>query len=417
MEKIKIGNYRWRICALLFFGTTINYIDRQVLGILAPTLQTEIGWSESEYGLIVAAFQTAYALGFLIMGYLMDKIGTRIGYAFAVGFWSFAAIAHAAVKSVFGFGGARFALGFGEAGNFPASIKTIAEWFPKKERSFAAGIFNSGSSIGAIIAPWLVPIIALTYGWQWAFISTGLLGFIFLIFWLKWYRNPSEHPHLSAEEKAYIQQDGPVSTVKLPWIKMIQYRQAWAYAVGKFLTDPIWWFFLGWLPKFLNSQHGLTLDKIGPPLIVIYIISDVGSIAGGWLSSYLIRKGWTVNAGRKTTMLVAALTVTPIYFASQVSDLWTAVAIIGLAMAAHQAWSANLYTLVSDMFPQQAVGSVIGFGCMFGATAGAFAAAGAGLLLQTTGSYVPLFFISGIGYLIALGIIHLLVPKMKPVTL
>ena len=409
----KIGNYRWRICALLFFATTINYIDRQVLGILAPQLQESIGWNEIEYSRIVTAFQAAYAIGYMLMGSLMDRIGTRRGFSFAVTFWSLAAMAHAFARTAFGFGVARFALGFGEAGNFPGAIKTVAEWFPKKERAFATGIFNSGSNVGAIIAPLAVPLIALNWGWEWAFILTGALGFIWLGFWLALYREPAEHPRVSKEELAHIQSDPPESTVKIPWLSLLPHRQTWAFAMGKFMTDPVWWFYLYWLPKFLNQEHGLTLDKIGPPLVVIYLVSDAGSIIGGWGSSYFIKRGWSINASRKLTMLIAALAVTPIYFASQTDDLWTAVALISLATAAHQAWSANLYTLVSDLFPRRAVGSVIGIGGTMGAIGGMFVATAAGYLLQSTSSYVPLFIIAAVAYLAALLVIHLLTPRLQ----
>lgn len=409
----KIGTYRWRICALLFFATTINYIDRQVLGILAPQLQESIGWNEIEYSRIVTAFQAAYAIGFLLMGSLMDRIGTRKGFSFAVIFWSFAAMAHAFAKTAFGFGVARFALGLGEAGNFPGAIKTVAEWFPKRERAFATGILNSGSNVGAIVAPLSVPFIALTWGWEWAFIITGALGFIWLVFWLMFYREPAEHPRLSKEELAHIQSDPAESVVKIPWLSLFPHRQTWAFALGKFMTDPVWWFYLYWLPKFLNQEHGLTLDTIGPPLVVIYLVSDAGSIIGGWGSSYFIKRGWSINASRKFTMLIAALAVTPIYFASQTTDLWTAVALISLATAAHQAWSANLYTLVSDLFPRRAVGSVIGIGGTAGAIGGMFVATAAGYLLQSTGSYVPLFIIAAVAYLLALLVIHLLTPRLE----
>jgi ACS family hexuronate transporter-like MFS transporter len=409
----KIGNYRWRICALLFFATTINYIDRQVLGILAPQLQESIGWNEIEYSRIVTAFQAAYAIGYMLMGSLMDRVGTRRGFSFAVTFWSIAAMAHAFARTAFGFGVARFALGFGEAGNFPGAIKTVAEWFPKKERAFATGIFNSGSNVGAIVAPIAVPLIALNWGWEWAFILTGALGFIWLVFWLLLYREPAEHPRVSREELAHIQSDPPESTVKIPWLSLLPHRQTWAFAMGKFMTDPVWWFYLYWLPKFLNQEHGLTLDKIGLPLVVIYLVSDAGSIIGGWGSSYFIKRGWSINASRKFTMLIAALAVTPIYFASQTDDLWMAVALISLATAAHQAWSANLYTLVSDLFPRRAVGSVIGIGGTMGAIGGMFVATAAGYLLQSTGSYVPLFIIAAAAYLLALLVIHLLTPRLQ----
>ncbi|MBA2619609.1 MAG: MFS transporter, partial [Acidobacteria bacterium] len=411
------GNFRWVICALLFFATTINYVDRQVLGILAKPLQQELGWSEADYGFIATAFTGAYAIGLLVVGRLMDWLGTRKGFSFAIIFWSLAAMAHAFARSAFGFGAARFALGLGEAGNFPAAIKTTAEWFPKKERALATGIFNSGSNVGAIIAPLAVPLITAAYGWREAFIFTGALGFIWLAFWLWLYRKPEEHPRLSKSELAYIQSDAVEPTVKIPWLRLLPHRQTWAYAAGKFFTDPVWWFFLFWLPKFLNENYGLSLSQIGPPLIVIYVSADVGSIGGGYLSSALIKRGWTVNAGRKTAMLVCALCVVPIYFAVHAANLWTAVALISLATAAHQGFSANLYTLVSDMFPRRVVGSVVGIGGFAGSISGMLVASAVGLLLQATGSYTPIFAAAAIAYLFALLVIHLLAPKLEPAKL
>ncbi len=410
----KMGTYRWRICALLFFATTINYIDRQVLGILAPQLQLEMGWTEIQYGYIITAFQFAYAIGFLLMGNIIDRFGTRKGFSFAIILWSLAAMLHAVARSAVGFGIARFGLGIGEAGNFPAAIKTVSEWFPKKERSLAIGIFNSGANIGAIVAPLAVPFIALRFGWEWAFILTGLLGFVWLIFWLKMYRKPEDHPKLSKAELVYIQGDETEKVERVPWLKLIPHRQTWAFAMAKFMTDPIWWFYLYWLPKYLNTSHGLTLDKIGLPLVAIYVFSDFGSIAGGWCSSYLISKGWGINSARKFTMLICALAVVPIFYASQTSNLWMAVGLISLATAAHQGWSANLYTLVSDMFPKNAVGSVVGMGGMAGAIGGMIIATTAGYLLQQTGSYILLFLLASFSYLLALLVIHLLAPKLHP---
>ncbi len=415
---VKIGRVRWTICALLFFATTINYVDRQVLGILAPTLQKSLHWSESDYGNIVASFQAAYALGLLLCGGLMDRIGTRKGLSGAIVFWSLASMAHALAGSVAGFSLARFALGLGEAGNFPAAIKTVAEWFPRKERALATGIFNAGSNVGAVVAPLLVPGIALAYGWRPAFIATGVLGFAWLIFWLAFYHRPEDHPHLSREELAFVRSDAGEMTVKIPWASLLPLRQTWAFALGKFLTDPVWWFYLSWLPKFLNKKHGLTLDKIGPPLIVIYLMADIGSIGGGWLSSRLIQRGMSVNQARKTAMLVCALLVVPIMAASQAANLWLAVLLIGLAAAAHQGWSANLYTLVSDTFPRRAVGSVIGMGGMAGAIGGMFVASAVGYFLQKSGgNYVPLFVIAGTAYLLALLVIHSINPRLEPADL
>jgi ACS family hexuronate transporter-like MFS transporter len=412
----RIGRYRWVICALLFFATTINYIDRQVIGILAKDLQVIIGWSEVDYGNIVAAFNAAYAAGLLISGRLIDRFGTKLGYTLAIVVWSLAGMATSFARTTFGFGIARASLGLGEAANFPAAIKTIAEWFPKKERAFATGIFNSGSNIGAIVAPLAVPWIALHLGWQWAFILTGAIGFLWLLFWLPMYRKPEEHPKLSKEELAYIQSDPPdPPAANIPWVQLIPHRQTCAFAIGKYLTDPIWWFYLYWIPNFLRQQHGLDLSTIGLPLIAIYLIADVGSIGGGWLSSSFIKRGWTVNRARKTAMLICALLVTPIVFASQTSNLWVAVGLIGLAAAAHQGWSANIFTTTSDMFPRRAIGSVVGIGGMAGAMGGAIFAVLVGYILERTGNnYMIIFIIAGSAYLLALAVIHILVPNLQP---
>ncbi|MGE0453395.1 MAG: MFS transporter [Vicinamibacteria bacterium] len=413
----KRGHVRWVVCALLFFATTINYIDRQVLGILAPELQRSIGWSEVEYGYIVTAFQAAYALGLLVVGRLLDLLGTKRGFATALFFWSLAAMAHALAKTPFGFGVARFALGLGEAGNFPASIKTVAEWFPRKERALATGIFNAGSNVGAVIAPAIVPWIALTWSWQAAFVITGAIGFLWLFAWSTLYHTPETHPRLGRAEFAHIRSDPAEPTTHVPWLRLMPHRATWAFALGKFMTDPIWWFYLYWIPKFLNENHGLSLASLGPPLITIYLVADVGSIGGGWLSSTLLKRGYSVNAARKIAMLVCALLVTPVAFASDVKDLWTAVAIISLAAAAHQGWSANMFTLVSDMFPRRAVGSVVGFGGMFGSIGGMLVATLTGWLLQMTGSYVTVFVIAGSTYLVALLAIHGLCPRLAPADL
>lgn len=413
----RVGRYRWVICGLLFFAATVNYIDRQVLGILKPILQTEIGWTEVEYSWIVFSFQTAYAIGLLVVGRLMDWLGTRKGFSIAVVFWSIAAMGHALASSVMGFSFARFMLGLGEAGNFPASIKTVAEWFPKKERALATGIFNSGTNIGAVVTPIVVPWITLSLGWRWAFILTGTLGFIWLIFWLAFYRKPQEHPKLSKAEFDYIQCDPPDRAVKIPWARLFPHRQTWAFAIGKFLTDPIWWVYLFWLPDFLHKRHGLGLKEFGLPLVVIYLMADVGSIGGGWLSSALIKRGWSINAGRKTAMLVCAICVVPIVFASQTSNLWVAVFLIGVATAAHQGWSANIFTIASDTFPRRAVGSIVGIGGMAGAVGGMLLSLLVGGILEKTGSYLPVFIIAGSAYLIALLLIHLLAPRLEPANL
>ncbi len=428
-----IGRFRWAICALLFFAATINYIDRQVIGILKPTLQAEFGWSEMDYGDIVFAFQLAYGLGLLAAGRLMDWLGARTGFALAIVIWSLAAMAHAQAAvfggsaaqvlalagltysaSVAGFIVARMALGFGEAGNFPAAIKVVADWFPKRERAFATGIFNSGTNIGALLTPLIVPWITLRWGWSWAFIATGAVGFVWLAFWWALYDHPERHPRLDAAELRHIRSDPPDSTERIPWRMLLAHRQTWAFAAGKFLTDPVWWLYLFWVPDFLHRNHGINLATMGPPLVVIYLVADFGSIGGGWLSSRLIQRGWSVNGARKTAMLACAVAVLPMVFASGARDLWVAVALISVAAAAHQGWSANLFTLVSDMFPKHAVGSVVGFGGMAGAVGGMLIAKLTGYLLDATGSYVPVFLIAAFAYIVALGVIHLLVPKLEP---
>ena len=406
--------YRWRICALCFFATTINYVDRQVLGVLAPELQRVIGWNEIEYSNLVNAFQAAYAIGFLAAGGVIDRVGTRIGYAISIGIWSAATMGTALVRTVLGFGIARFFLGIGESGNFPASIKTVAEWFPSRERALATGIFNSGANIGAIVAPIVVPWLTVHYGWQSAFIVTGTLSALWIIPWVVMYRPPQNHPGVSAQELSYIQSDPPEPETKIPWAALLAHRQSWAILIGKFMTDPIWWFVMYWLPKFLNSRYGLSLTELGWPLVIVYNMATLGSIGGGWLSSQLLKRGWSPNRARKTAMLACALTVTPIVFAATASRLWVAVGLIGLATAAHQGWSANIYTLASDMFPRRAVASVIGIGGFGGAIGGMVIATFTGFVLQFTHSYVPMFIIAGTTYLIALLIIHLLAPRLEP---
>ncbi|MBB3343433.1 MFS transporter [Luteimonas sp. RC10] len=413
----KVGMYRWRVCAMLLAATTINYVDRQVLGVLAPFLQDEIGWSEMQYGAIVTAFQAAYAIGLLCAGAIIDRLGTKAGYAIAICVWSIAAMSHSLAASVVGFMLARFLLGLGEAGNFPAAIKTVAEWFPRRERAFATGIFNSGSNIGAIVAPLLVPVIAVTWGWQAAFLFTGALSVTWLAVWLLTYRTPEQQPALSAAELAHIRSDPPEPSAKVPWRRILRHRQAWAFVAAKFITDPIWWFFLFWLPKFLNAEYGLTLLALGLPLVAIFVLADVGSILGGWLAGRFLRLGWSVNRARKGAMLVCALCVVPIVFAAQADNLWLAVALIGLATAGHQGWSANVFTLTSDMFPRHAVASVVGIGGFAGAVGGMMIATFIGWLLQTTGSYLPVFLMAGSAYLVALLIVHLLAPQLAPARL
>jgi ACS family hexuronate transporter-like MFS transporter len=413
----RVGNYRWLICALLFFATTINYVDRQVIGILEKDLRTIIGWTPVGYGNIVAAFNAAYALGLLVSGRLIDRFGTKLGYSLAIVIWSLAGMAAALARAPFGFGMARAALGLGEASNFPAAIKTVAEWFPKKERALTTGIFNAGTNVGAIVAPLTVPWVFIHWGWQWAFVLTGSLGFFWLLFWVPLYHRPEQHPKLSNAELAYIQSDPPdPPAARIPWIQLLPHRQTTAFAIGKFMTDPVWWFYLYWIPSFLREKHGLDLSTVGLPLIVIYLIADIGSIGGGWLSSACIKHGWSINRARKTAMLVCAIAVLPIVSMPYVNNLWIAVLLFGLAAAAHQGWSANIFTTSSDMFPRRAVGSVVGIGGMAGAIGGAIMAVATGVLLERThGNYMLIFFTVGPAYLVSLGIIHLLAPRLQPV--
>ncbi len=411
----RLGHVRWTICALLFFATTINYMDRQILGLLAPKLQTEFAWSEVEYGNIVTAFQVAYAIGLVGFGRIIDGVGTKRGYSIAIVVWSLAAMGHALARSVFGFGVARFALGLGEAGNYPAAIKTVAEWFPKKERALATGIFNSGSNVGAIVAPLVVPWLTIQFGWQASFIFLGALGFAWVLFWLAKYDGPETKKGLSSSELTYILSDpAEVPLEKIPWLRLFGYRQAWAYIVGMALTAPVWWFYLYWLPKFFHARHGLDLVNLGPPLVVIYSMACLGSIGGGSLSSALIKRGWSINAGRKIAMLICALCVVPVIFASEISNLWGATLLIGVAASAHQGWAANLFTLVSDLFPKQAVASVVGLGAMIGSVTSVLFAQSTGFILEKIGSYRPLFFFCGCAYLVALLLIQMLIPRMAP---
>jgi ACS family hexuronate transporter-like MFS transporter len=412
---------RWIICALLFFATTINYVDRAVLGVLAPTLRTEIGWTDQQYGYTGAAFTLAYALGFLFAGWFIDRVGTRVGYALYLLVWSLAAAGHALAASVGGFIVARFALGLGESGNFPAAIKTVAEWFPKRERALATGVFNAGSNVGAILAPWAVPWIVSTeglgLGWQAAFLITGLVGLLWLLWWWPVYRRPRDHPKLSAAELAHIESDPADSPVKISWGRLLRHQQTWAFAAGKFLTDSVWWFYLFWFPLFMADTFKVDIKNIGKPMITVYLLADVGSVVGGWLSSSLLARGWTANAARKTAMLACAIAVVPVALAPTVGDKWTAVLLVGLATAAHQGFSANLFTLTSDLFPRKAVASVVGIGGFAGAMGGFLMSLGAGWLKQHTGSYVLMFVLAGAAYLTALFVIHLLVPKLEPAKL
>jgi ACS family hexuronate transporter-like MFS transporter len=430
MTQTTIGKYRWTICGLLFFATTVNYLDRAVISLLKSTLTTEFKWDDGDYANIEIVFKISYALGMLGAGRLIDKLGTKIGYALATTIWSIAAVGHALARGVLGFGVARAVLGVSEAGNFPAAIKTVAEWFPKKERAFATGIFNSGANIGAIIAPLSVPFIAKQWGWQWAFIITGLFGFIWLILWFLLYEVPAKHKKLSQAENDYIHSDKDEIQVaenepKLSWGKLLTYKQTWAFAIGKLLTDPIWWFYLFWLPDFLESQYGLKGTAVALPVALVYTMSTAGSIGGGWLPMSLMKNNWPVFKARKTSMLIYAFCVIPIVFAQILGtqNMWLAVVVIGIAAAAHQAWSANIFTTVSDMFPKNSTASVTGIGGMFGAVGGIalslFVQKNLFVHYRSIGkietAYYIMFIICGSAYLLAWLIMHYLVPKMKRV--
>jgi MFS transporter, ACS family, hexuronate transporter len=418
----KASNYRWVVCALLFFATTINYVDRQILALIKPILDVELGWSNEEYGQVNAAFQGAYGLGLLFFGWFVDRFGTKIGYAVSIAAWSIAAMSHGFVSTVRGFMNARVSLGLGEGGNFPSAIKGTALWFPKRERALATSIFNSGANAGAIIAPAVVPWIAYTYGWQMAFVAAGVAGFVWLAFWLPLYNVPEKVKGVSAAEYRLITSDveAPVAQ-KASWLSLLKYRQAWSFIVAKFLTDPIWWFFLIWLPDYFSKTRGLHIKQSWVHLVTIYTIITVLSIAGGWLTGYLNRRGWSISKARKTGMFVFAVCVVPIYFVTSMGD-WGAVLLISIAGAAHQAWSATLYTTVSDMFPKYAVASIVGMGGLAGALGGMYFPIYCGKLLDeftaagnVTGGYAILFSICALAYLVAFAIHHALVPTLKEV--
>ena len=400
---------------MLLFGMTKNYMDRQVIGILKTTLQQQFSWREIDYGNLVVAFQVAYGLGLALVGGAVDRLGTRIGYAIAMTVWSLASISQGFMNTLGGFLAGRFALGLGESGVFPASVKAIAEWFPKKERALAMGIANAGTNLGAILTPLLVPWITWHWGWRWTFYSIGSVGFFWLLLWLWMYRLPEKHPWCSTEELAYIRSDRTESEKPLSLTTVVGYRQTWAIVLAKFITDPIWWFLLFWVPDFLQRTHGLSLRQIGPPIVVIYLMADAGSVLGGWFSSWLIQHGRSVAVARKAAMLICAVSVVPVMFAPQVTSTASTVLLIGLAAAAHQGFSANVYTLSSDMFPKKAVATIVGFAGAAGAAGGAIIAKVVSYALQWTGSYAIPFAIAGSAYLVALAVIQLLAPQLEPV--
>ena len=415
-RKPQRSRFRWAILGLLFAATAINYVDRQTIGVLKPTLQSSLGWTESGYGDIIFWFQSAYAVGYLVFGRLMDRRGARVGLAASMLIWTVAHIAHSLVRSVAGFSVVRATLGFGEAGAFPGGLKAIAEWFPRRERALAVGLFNAGTNVGAIITPILVPTVTLAFGWQWAFVLTGVLGVIWLAVWMLIYRRPRDQPRVSEEELALIESDPPDSPEAVPLSRLVRHREVWAYALAKFLVDPVWWLFLFWLPDFFAKTHGLNLKTFGIPLVIIYVASDLGAIAGGWVSSRLITMGFSTNISRKLTMAGCALLVTPVMSAARVASLWGAVAVISIATAAHQAFAANLFTLPSDLFPRKAVGSVVGIGGAVGAVGGMLMAQYAGWALGTLGSYTPIFTVCAGAYMLALALIHLMSPRYRPVS-
>ncbi|MBB3956284.1 MFS transporter [Novosphingobium sediminicola] len=412
----KAGRRRWVVCGLLFAATAVNYIDRQMIGVLKPTLKEELGWQESDFATIVFWFQMAYAIGYISFGRIVDVLGARLGYAVAIVIWTAGHMAHGFATGVASFAAARFGLGVGESGNFPAGIKAVADWFPQRERAFAIGLFNAGANVGAIITPLLVPALVLWFGWRSAFFITGIFGLAWLVAWWALYRHPREEAKITPGELAWIEQDPADTTEKIGWGRLITLRETWAYALAKFLIDPIWWFFLFWLPGYLFDRYHLDLKSFGLPLAAIYIISDLGSVAGGWLSSFMLKRGYSVNVARKLAMLICAFCVLPIYFAQSIESVWGAVLVIGLATAAHQAFSANVYTLPSDMFPRAAVGSVVGIGGTVGALGGMGMALFTGYILDATHSYELLFAICASAYLVALAVVHLLSPRLAPAT-
>jgi MFS transporter, ACS family, hexuronate transporter len=415
--------YRWIICLLLFWVTTANYIDRGVFSNLAPELQARFGWTDGQYWYMNVCFSAAYAVSLLVVGRLIDVIGLRWGFVIACAFWGLASMSHALVTSVTGFFIVRILLGFGEGGNFPAAIKTVAEWFPKRERALATGLFNSGSNVGGVLVPVLLPlfipvldkvtILGHTLGWRGAFLVTGLFDLAWILAWLAFYKKPAEHPKVSASELALINSEPPEPNIKVPWGRLFQFRQAWAFVVGKFMTDCFWWFYLFVLPIFFKERFNLDPQHRLGPIAVIYLLASVGSIAGGWLAGHFMKIGWSTNKARKTTMLICALAILPVFYAAKTQSAWMAVALIAVAASAHQAWSANLFSLSSDMFPRRVVASVTGLGGMVGSIGGIVLSTVTGVIKDHGGSYFPIFLAASGSYVFALICIHLLVPRLS----
>ena len=416
LKPAAVGRYRWVVVALLFTAMVFNYVDRQTISFLKGDLSKAFGWNESNYADLVFWFQATYALSYLAFGRIVDRIGARWGFGAAYLIWQLAHMSHALATSLAGFIGGRLLLGVGEGGAFPGGIKAMAEWFPKKERAFATGLFNAGTNIGAIVTPLVIPVITLTWGWRAAFLVTGAVGLLWLPVWLLVYRTPRAHGKVGSAELAHIESDPPDPAETVPWRLLLKKRETWAYAIGKFLIDPVWWMWLFWLPDFFGKRYGLDLKTFGPPVVAVYLLSDLGSVGGGWLSSRFIKLGWSLNRARKTTMLICALLALPVAFAAHASNLWLAVGIIGVATAAHQGFSANLYTLPGDVFPRSAVGSVVGIGGMIGAVGGMVMAKYAGFVLDKIGVYTPIFVVAASVYLLALLAVHLLSPRLEPVT-
>ena len=412
----RVGRVRWIICILLFAAVVLSYIDRLVLSVLKPTLQAEYGWSETGYGDVVFWFQAAYGVGFLFFGRLIDKVGAKIGYLLAMGVWTAAHMAHALVTSTLGFTLMRIPMALGESGTYPAALAAASEWFPKKERALAIGIFNAGANVGAVVTPLIVPVLTLALSWQSAFIVTGLFNVVWIALWVIYYRRPREHPRVTMEELAHIESDPPVVQREVPWRRLLATRQAWAYMAGRFLIDPVWWMFLFWLPDFLHRQYGIDLKGYGPPLVAVYIIADIGSILGGWASSRMLARGATANRARKLAMLGCAIVVMPVAFAAHASSALVAVLLIGLACAGHQGFSANLFSMPADLYPRWAQGSIVGLGGFAGALGGMLMSKYAGWVLETVGSYTPIFVICGGAYLLALLVVHLINPGYAPVS-
>ena len=412
----RVGRVRWIICILLFAAVVLSYIDRLVLSVLKPTLQAEYGWSETGYGDVVFWFQAAYGVGFLFFGRLIDKVGAKIGYLLAMGVWTAAHMAHALVTSTLGFTLMRIPMALGESGTYPAALAAASEWFPKKERALAIGIFNAGANVGAVVTPLIVPVLTLALSWQSAFIVTGLFNVVWIALWVIYYRRPRDHPRVTMEEIAHIESDPPIVQREVRWRRLLATRQAWAYMAGRFLIDPVWWMFLFWLPDFLHRQYGIDLKGYGPPLVAVYIIADIGSILGGWASSRMLARGATANRARKLAMLGCAIVVMPVAFAAHASSALVAVLLIGLACAGHQGFSANLFSMPADLYPRWAQGSIVGLGGFAGALGGMLMSKYAGWVLQTVGSYTPIFVICGGAYLLALLVVHLINPGYAPVS-